>query len=107
MVCAQRTRRTGPTPELPLHWPVLMRDRDPVVWRPTYAASEPLRDAAYGAFVEPSGRNRWQPVADGRTAKTAEIDENRCRRRSEEHTSELQSRPHLVCRLLLEKKKQT
>src|SRR5690554_7789960 len=27
--------------------------------------------------------------------------------RSEEHTSELQSRPHLVCRLLLEKKNQT
>src|SRR5205809_1255386 len=27
-------------------------------------------------------------------------------RRSEEHTSELQSRLHLVCRLLLEKKKQ-
>src|SRR5687768_17821681 len=29
-----------------------------------------------------------------------------CSRRSEEHTSELQSRLHLVCRLLLEKKKQ-
>src|SRR5436305_14058568 len=28
-------------------------------------------------------------------------------KRSEEHTSELQSRPHLVCRLLLEKKKYT
>src|SRR5215208_8102420 len=28
-------------------------------------------------------------------------------RRSEEHTSELQSRGHLVCRLLLEKKKGT
>src|SRR5437870_7868277 len=28
------------------------------------------------------------------------------RERSEEHTSELQSRGHLVCRLLLEKKKQ-
>src|SRR5436305_6616647 len=27
--------------------------------------------------------------------------------RSEEHTSELQSRPHLVCRLLLEKKTTT
>src|SRR3989442_4209486 len=27
--------------------------------------------------------------------------------RSEEHTSELQSRPHLVCRLLLEKKNNT
>src|SRR5207253_4412179 len=30
---------------------------------------------------------------------------DRDRRRSEEHTSELQSRGHLVCRLLLEKKK--
>src|SRR5947199_6586033 len=29
----------------------------------------------------------------------------RCNRRSEEHTSELQSLRHLVCRLLLEKKK--
>src|SRR2546422_4656803 len=29
-----------------------------------------------------------------------------CELRSEEHTSELQSRLHLVCRLLLEKKKQ-
>src|SRR2546429_7112241 len=29
------------------------------------------------------------------------------RPRSEEHTSELQSRLHLVCRLLLEKKKKT
>src|SRR3989442_3016466 len=38
------------------------------------------------------------------------IEENKlgiflCFWRSEEHTSELQSRPHLVCRLLLEKKK--
>src|SRR3989442_9614270 len=33
--------------------------------------------------------------------------ENWRRMRSEEHTSELQSRPHLVCRLLLEKKKNT
>src|SRR5690554_7669439 len=30
---------------------------------------------------------------------------NKSKTRSEEHTSELQSRPHLVCRLLLEKKK--
>src|SRR5690606_41817012 len=35
------------------------------------------------------------------TYPTAEL------RRSEEHTSELQSRENLVCRLLLEKKKQT
>src|SRR5690554_6976150 len=32
-------------------------------------------------------------------------DEGDAAERSEEHTSELQSRPHLVCRLLLEKKK--
>src|SRR3989442_8667127 len=32
-------------------------------------------------------------------------EDSRDRSRSEEHTSELQSRPHLVCRLLLEKKK--
>src|SRR3712207_7293863 len=31
----------------------------------------------------------------------------RARERSEEHTSELQSRQYLVCRLLLEKKKKT
>src|SRR5690242_21164859 len=30
-----------------------------------------------------------------------------CRRRSEEHTSELQSHVNLVCRLLLEKKKKS
>src|SRR3989442_9574460 len=40
--------------------------------------------------------------AVARSKATAEAGE---KRRSEEHTSELQSRPHLVCRLLLEKKK--
>src|SRR2546422_6062666 len=50
------------------------------------------------------------PICDGR-ADHAEDDhdgQHRDRRpaqRSEEHTSELQSRLHLVCRLLLEKKK--
>src|SRR3712207_8593716 len=32
---------------------------------------------------------------------------DRCEKRSEEHTSELQSRQYLVCRLLLEKKTKT
>src|SRR5436305_15169807 len=36
-----------------------------------------------------------------REPELSEVDDAR----SEEHTSELQSRPHLVCRLLLEKKK--
>src|SRR3712207_7706845 len=37
----------------------------------------------------------------------AELDPRRVDARSEEHTSELQSRQYLVCRLLLEKKKTT
>src|SRR5215813_14732570 len=41
------------------------------------------------------------PAPDGRSRPAG----FRPRARSEEHTSELQSRPHLVCRLLLEKKK--
>src|SRR2546422_10342034 len=39
------------------------------------------------------------------TAHAAKLAEDR--KRMEEHTSELQSRLHLVCRLLLEKKKKT
>src|SRR3989442_10056637 len=42
-----------------------------------------------------------------KAASTSDIANHPGRKRSEEHTSELQSRPHLVCRLLLEKKKRT
>src|SRR2546422_1839964 len=50
----------------------------------------------------PARRRRRAAAARHRSAGTW-----RCRAaaRSEEHTSELQSRLHLVCRLLLEKKK--
>src|SRR5690625_6454339 len=54
-----------------------------------------------GCFVCP-GVDCGQPVAVARIS----LDSVVCRR-SEEHTSELQSRGHLVCRLLLEKKKKT
>src|SRR3989442_9366021 len=48
----------------------------------------------------PGRRDRGgPPIARARRCRT------RASGRSEEHTSELQSRPHLVCRLLLEKKK--
>src|SRR2546429_4743198 len=46
--------------------------------------------------IEPVGHVRGILIANPRG-----------RKRSEEHTSELQSRLHLVCRLLLEKKKET
>src|SRR3989442_6719872 len=41
----------------------------------------------------------------GKAAQPGGQHEQQHAHRSEEHTSELQSRPHLVCRLLLEKKK--
>src|SRR6266436_2359607 len=47
-------------------------------------------------------RAAWPARPRSRRSATA----RRCAARSEEHTSELQSRLHLVCRLLLEKKKQ-
>src|SRR5690606_41521191 len=45
------------------------------------------------------------PQAAERPADSAGTDHGEREHRSEEHTSELQSRENLVCRLLLEKKK--
>src|SRR5205809_5154780 len=54
----------------------------------------------------PDARKRACPVRAGAGRKpTAERQKWAPSFRSEEHTSELQSRLHLVCRLLLEKKK--
>src|SRR2546429_9480911 len=64
-----------------------------------------FRSAAFHVLLL---RRRARALADGAehrrrpgAARAADVD------RSEEHTSELQSRLHLVCRLLLEKKKKT
>src|SRR3989442_4821330 len=51
--------------------------------------------------------DRVYPVAPGSLPGHGLDYDSREQQRSEEHTSELQSRPHLVCRLLLEKKKKT
>src|SRR5437870_11381170 len=53
---------------------------------------------------ETSDLNRLSLRAMG-TAAQRHSPSTQTRHRSEEHTSELQSRCHLVCRLLLEKKK--
>src|SRR5690348_18062681 len=56
--------------------------------------------------VEPDERD--QPAAGARGERErAVVRGAKGRMRSEEHTSELQSPVHLVCRLLLEKKKKT
>src|SRR3712207_7053677 len=47
------------------------------------------------------------PRARGARTRPDAARARRSERRSEEHTSELQSRQYLVCRLLLEKKKRT
>src|SRR2546422_11773993 len=59
---------------------------------PLGVVGEPVHDLAL-AFVTPLG------------AYDDDVLGHRFSSRSEEHTSELQSRLHLVCRLLLEKKK--
>src|SRR5690625_5820458 len=45
------------------------------------------------------------PASTGLSTPMPAVRTERMRKRSEEHTSELQSRVHLVCRLLLENKK--
>src|SRR5689334_23579175 len=57
--------------------------------------------AAAGAPASPGSPGSRVPAARRRRCSTASV----MRERSEEHTSELQSQFHLVCRLLLEKKK--
>src|SRR5256884_9835928 len=66
-----------------------LHDALPILWRVRVDGGKP-EPLSKGPTME------WTPVelSDGRTIV-----------RSEEHTSELQSRLHLVCRLLLEKKK--
>src|SRR5207253_11189503 len=60
-----------------------------------------------GTVVDPSGAVVTNATVEVRNPVSGfsllpRMDQLRCR--SEEHTSELQSRGHLVCRLLLEKK---
>src|SRR2546422_8399118 len=62
-----------------------------------------------GSSSEALGHNlmdhHFRVGASGRLEEPGLDDKYYSGRRSEEHTSELQSRLHLVCRLLLEKKK--
>src|SRR2546429_4888401 len=58
-------------------------------------------------FRSPVLARAWDLAGRDRLAEegAAEVIQPELEARSEEHTSELQSRLHLVCRLLLEKKK--
>src|SRR5947209_11609883 len=79
-------------------------------WPVLHAGSVPRVDAgawdfrAFGLVRNPIRLSLDELIALGTQEQTSDI---HCvtRWRSEEHTSELQSRQYLVCRLLLEKKK--
>src|SRR5205814_9453994 len=71
---------------------------------PTRRSSDLARSCSRWPTSRRSTPGGSRPVTS-RTATRATPPPGRCgRRRSEEHTSELQSLRHLVCRLLLEKK---
>src|SRR3989449_4639924 len=71
-------------------------------WRPCSARSSFRTTSAFFIFVGSNWLSTLRPTL--RSLKRSRMSDSETER-SEEHTSELQSRLHLVCRLLLEKKK--
>src|SRR2546422_7998889 len=71
-----------------------------------YAGPKTQAIQADGGLVLPGFTDGHTHFIDG-GFQLASVDLRNAATRSEEHTSELQSRLHLVCRLLLEKKKNT
>src|SRR3712207_7530915 len=63
-----------------------------------------IHDNGVGVITAPGNNSVTNSIV---TLRENLINDNTCGVRSEEHTSELQSRQYLVCRLLLEKKKYT
>src|SRR5258705_10298337 len=75
----------------------LFRSRLPIPENPYGAVASPILAGEF-LVLNHQGKDAYLLAVNRRNGQTV---------RSEEHTSELQSLRHLVCRLLLEKKKQT
>src|SRR2546430_10963456 len=71
------------------------------LFRSGVVEGDAVRDVRFVLGVQNRGREEAKIAGRSRNIERA-----RKRKRSEEHTSELQSQSNLVCRLLLEKKKQ-
>src|SRR3712207_7483403 len=71
----------------------------------TLFRSKRLHSASRGSSGAPTTMTRPAPISWAAATASTPIGPEPCITRSEEHTSELQSRQYLVCRLLLEKKK--
>src|SRR3712207_6921147 len=70
-----------------------------------FRSDPPNQERSVQHRVEPLEVSGQEVVDDLLRERAPDLGRQRRRRRSEEHTSELQSRQYLVCRLLLEKKK--
>src|SRR2546422_6564928 len=66
---------------------------------------KPIRDHASDHLAPPDVPDNFIQLRMQQRLAPTDGDDGGAHVRSEEHTSELQSRLHLVCRLLLEKKK--
>src|SRR5258708_24488379 len=85
--------------------PPLFRSGDTTGTR-SGAANYPAGTCSSSSTARSIGSGREIAGRNGRgICRSVARDDDAGRRRSEEHTSELQSPDHLVCRLLLEKKK--
>src|SRR3989442_10844410 len=89
--------------------PTDTRPARPATTRPTTAAAgvASRASAATSASARSGATAINSPPEVCASASSVRVISSTPAPRSEEHTSELQSRPHLVCRLLLEKKKKT
>src|SRR5947208_9431718 len=92
----------GPRPSTRFPYTTLFRSRGEIAIRVFRAANElGIRTVAIYSHEDRFGMHRLKADEAYSVGKPGEP----IRSRSEEHTSELQSPDHLVCRLLLEKKK--
>src|SRR5690625_6107892 len=90
------------TPSLHDALPISAQTRENYPGRRTWGHS--MAVAPWGEVIGQIGHDPGFFIVDLHR-ETLQLAEDRNPSRSEEHTSELQSRGHLVCRLLLEKKK--
>src|SRR5438552_11799160 len=87
-----------PPPPRSTLFPYTTLFRSPTPW-PTHQSRREM-----GASHRQRTRSRRRPTPSPAPAGCSIVASHRRHHRSEEHTSELQSPDHLVCRLLLEKK---
>src|SRR5207247_2858243 len=99
------TRRHQSSPLFP--YTTLFRSLMMIIGAPRAAIVSGMAAAGYTTREEPSTSSRSASRASAKAASRTSGRSAWPNERSEEHTSELQSRVDLVCRLLLEKKKST